>query len=44
MIRSVVRAYNWSVTEVMKLYLDDRDAFGLEFWYADVKDAIKTKE
>lgn len=36
MIRSVVRQYNWPFFIIDRLYLDDIDHRGLEFWYDDV--------
>jgi hypothetical protein len=36
MIVTVVRQYSWTPTEIGRLYLDDEDYLGLEFWYNDV--------
>lgn len=38
MIKSVVRAYNWTPDKIENLHLDDADFFGLEYWYNDVKE------
>ena len=45
MIKSVVRVHHWPPSEFRRLYLDDADVFGLEFWYNDVtevNDSLKT--
>ncbi len=44
MIRTVVREHHWSPTAVSRLYLDDIDFNGLEFWYEDVKETVKPKK
>lgn len=35
MIKTVARQYHWSPSEIGKLYLDDWDYLGLEYWYND---------
>ena len=35
MIKSVVRTYNWTPTDIESLYLDGIDFLGLEYWYDD---------
>jgi len=36
MIKSVVRAHNWTIDYVDELYVDDEDSDGLKYWYDDV--------
>ena len=46
MIKSVVREHHWPPSEFERLYLDDADVFGLEFWFNDiveVNESLKEK-
>lgn len=36
MVQTVVREHHWPPDKFKKLYLDDTDYLGLEFWYNDV--------
>lgn len=36
MIKTVCNEYKWTPEYVSGLYLDDKDEFGLEFWYKEV--------
>lgn len=36
MIQTVVREHHWEPRQFKRLYLDDSDYNGLEFWYNDV--------
>lgn len=40
MVLSVVRSFNWSISEIDKLYVDEIDYHGLVFWYEDIKKNI----
>ena len=40
MVKTVVREHHWSMSEIERLYLDDADVFGLEYWYNDVKECV----
>jgi len=37
----VARTYHWSIDDIMKLYLDDEDVYGLIFWYNDALEMEK---
>lgn len=41
MIKSVVREHHWDINQIRKLYLDDQDYLGLEFWHNDVVEVGK---
>jgi len=36
MIKTIVREHHWKPSYLSKLYLDDADYLGLEYWYNDV--------
>jgi len=38
MIKSVVRLYHFTPTDISKMYVDTVDYNGLEYWYNDAKD------
>jgi hypothetical protein len=47
MIKSIVREHKWHPEIIGKLYIDDQDFNGLDFWYNDIKqevDALKNKK
>lgn len=42
MVKTVVRELHWTPNKIDKLYLDDADYSGLEFWYNDVNEVNKS--
>jgi hypothetical protein len=47
MVQTVVREHHWQPNQINRLYLDDIDYNGLEFWYNDVVAVgkeLKTKQ
>jgi len=41
MLKSIVREHHWSPQYLSKMYLDDSDHRGLEYWYNDVLEVGK---
>jgi hypothetical protein len=37
-VKSIARTYHWTPFEIMKLYADNIDMYGLFFWYNDARD------
>lgn len=38
MIKTLVRSYSWANPHyVSEMWMDDKDIFGIEYWYKDVK-------
>jgi hypothetical protein len=44
MIKSVVRTHHWSPGEIGKMFLDEIDYNGIEYWYNDIDLQIKKIE
>lgn len=46
-IKTVVREHHFSPLEIDAFFLDEKDHWGIEFWYNDIKkvnDELKTKK
>jgi hypothetical protein len=39
-IKTVVREHHWSPDIIDDLYIDDKDHYGVEYWYNDVNEVI----
>jgi hypothetical protein len=38
MVKSIARTYHWKPQDIMNLYFDKIDMYGLIYWYEDAKE------
>jgi hypothetical protein len=40
-VKSIARTYHWAPSQIMELFYDEIDMYGLFYWYEDAKQMAK---